>query len=157
MKRIVSVILLAAMVLVVFTACGGSKAADLKAVLSDINSQYADTTASLKELTDVSDLDAYYMIAADDVKQFAAEISTDTSAAPVEIVLVEANDANAAANVQTALERRYNSIVSLYTSYSPEDLAIVEACSVTVSGNYVTMIVAENYSGMMEIVNAAIK
>lgn len=156
MKKIVSVVLLAALVLVVFTGCGGGKEADLKAVLSDINAKYAEA-AALKELTDVSDLDAYYMIAADDVKQFAAEISTDTSAAPVEIVLVEAVDADAVNNVKTALDRRFNSIVALYTSYSPEDLAVVEACEVTTSGNYVTMVVAEDYSGIIEIVNAAIK
>lgn len=157
MKKIVSFVILAAMVLVLLTGCGGGADADLKAVLSDINAQYSDDAVEFKELTEVDDLDAYYMISPDDVKQFAAQISTDTSAAPVEIVLVEAVDSDAADNVATALDRRLSSIVALYTSYSAEELAVVEACAVTREDNYVTMVVSENYDGIMEIVNAAIK
>ncbi len=144
------------MLTLTLAGCSSAKSADLSAVLSDVNAKYSGATDGLRTLTDVSDLDAYYGIAADNVKQFAAEIKTDTSQAPVEIVLVEAVDADAAANVKAALDRRYASIVSLYTSYSPEELSVAEACEVTTSGNYVTMVVAEDYAGIMEIVNAAI-
>ncbi len=157
MKKIICFALLSVMMLVMFAGCGEAADADLKAVLSDINAQYSDSSVEFKELTSVDDLNVYYMIAPEDVKQFAAQISTDTSAAPVEIVLVEAVDETAAQNVKTALDRRFNSIVALYTSYSAEELAIVNACEVTQSGNYVTMVVADNYDGIMSIVNEAIQ
>ena len=156
----IAIIILAVVIAVVLIAAlaGCSSAqADLSSVLNDINTNHADATEGLKQLTDVSDLDAYYSISADDVKQFAAEIKTDTSQAPVEIVLVEAAGSDSVENVRTALERRLQSIISLYTSYSPEELDLVKDCEVTVSGNYVTMVVAEDYDGIMEIVNKAVK
>ncbi len=157
MRKICAFILLISILLFAMTGCGSAKSVDLKTVLSDINTQFSDAVDGLKELSDVSELQACYSISPDDVKQFAAEIRTDSSQAPVEIVLVEAASTDAADNVKTALDRRYGSIVNLYASYSPEQLALAKECEVTAVGNYVTMVVAENYSGIMEIVDAAIK
>lgn len=156
MKRIITATMAALILVMAFAGCG-AKNADLKSVLSDINSKYADATAGLKELTEVEDLDKYYAISVDDVKQFAAEINPDTSTAPVEIVLVEAVDKTASDNVKSALDARYQSIYSLYSSYSADQVELVKKCKVTQSGNYVTMVVASDYDGIMETVNAAIK
>ena len=143
------------MVITYFSGCT-TKEADLTGVLNDINSSFSDATKSLAELTDVNDLNTYYEISVDDVKQFAAEINTDASTAPVEIVLVEAVDSTAAESVKTQLEHRFNAIYGLYSSYSAEQFDMVKDCGVTQSGNFVTMIVAENYSEMIKIVNEAI-
>ena len=143
------------MVITYFSGCT-AKEADLTSVLSDINSSFSDATSNLTQLTDVADLNTYYEISADDVKQFAAEINTDASTAPVEIVLVEAVDSTAAESVKTHLEHRYNAIYGLYSSYSAEQFDMVKDCGVTQSGNFVTMIVAKDYSEMIKVVNAAI-
>lgn len=156
MKRFITATMAALILVLAFAGCG-AKAADLKTVMSDVNAKYADATKGLKELTDVEDLDKYYAISTADVKQFAAEINPDTSTAPVEIVLVEAVDKTAADNVKKALDVRYQSIYSLYSSYSAEQVELVKACGVTQSGNFVTLVVAENYDGIMEVVNAAVK
>ena len=131
------------------------KTADLKAVLSEINTKFASSTGNLRELTDTAELEKYYSIPADVVKQFGAEISADTNA-PVEIILVEANDESRVEKVKKALDIRYNSIYNIYASYSAEQLETVKACKVTVSGNYVTLVVAPEYEKIMEVVNAAI-
>lgn len=156
MKRFITATMAALIFVLAFAGCG-SNSADLKKVMSDINSKYSDSTGGLKELTEVADLDKYYTISADDVKQFAAEINPDTSSAPVEIVLVEAKDKTASDNVKKALDSRFQSIKSTYASYSPKEVELVNKCSVTQNGNYVTMVVASDYDGIMEIVNAAIK
>ena len=156
MKRFITATMAALIFVLAFAGCG-AKNADLKNVMKDINSKYTDATGGLKELTEVADLDKYYMISADDVKQFAAEINPDTSSAPVEIVLVEAKDKTASDNVKKALDARFQSIKSTYASYSPQEVELVNKCGVTQSGNYVTMVVADDYDGIMEIVNAAIK
>ncbi len=156
MKRIITATMAALILVLAFAGCG-AKSVDLKTVMSDVNSKYSDATTGLKELSDVSDLDKYYSISADNVKQFAAEINPDTSTAPVEIVLVEAVDQTAAEKVKKALDIRYQSIYSMYSSYSSEHVELVKACKVTQNGNFVTMVIAENYDGIMEIVNAAIK
>lgn len=156
MKRFITATMAALIFVLAFAGCG-SKSADLKKVLGDINSKYSDATKGLKELTETKDLDNYYMIPEKYVKQFAAEINPDTSTAPVEIVLVEANDKEGADEVKKALDTRFQSVKSTYASYSPQEVERVNKCSVTQSGNFVTLVVADDYDGIMEIVNAAIK
>ncbi len=155
MKRFFTIVLSALIMVACFAGCG-AKEADLSNVLKDINSSFSNSTKNLKELKDVSDLNTYYEISEDEVKQFAAEINPDTSTAPVEIVLVEAKDSDAAESVKTKLERRYNTIYSLYSSYSAEQFDMVKDCKVTQSGNFVTMIVAEDYNDIIKMVNEAI-
>ncbi len=128
---------------------------DLKNVLSDINTQYADVTGNLRELSDVAELEKYYAVPTGAVKQFGAEIGSDTNA-PVEIVLIEANDEASAEQIKQKMDIRYNSIYSMYASYSAEQLDTVKACKVEVNGNFVTMVVAPDYEGIMNIVNKAI-
>lgn len=153
MKKLVSLICAAIICAAVFAGCGGSKEADLKSVLSTINSE---NSLSLQALESTDDLSKYYSISADDVKQFAAEIDSNNNA-PVEIVLVEANDADAATRVEASLSQRYNSIISQYASYTPDKLDMVKACKVTKDGNYVSLIVAENADKMLETFNSNIK
>ena len=156
MKKPISLLLLTLLLPVLMIGCGSRKAVDLTALLSDIDSTVGVAENEMKTLTDVSDLDVYYGIAEDDVKQFAAQIRNDSSTAPVEIVLVEAVDVDAAERVNTALQRRYHSIVSTYASYSPEQLSMAKECGVTVSGNYVMMAVSDHYDEMMKIINASL-
>ncbi len=153
MKRIISILCLAVICLAAFAGCSANTNANLQNVLEEINSKY--DTAGLEKITDVNDLNTYYQIKADDVKQFAAEISS-SSDSPVEIVMVEANDATAAQNVTTQLTNRYNSIYSQYASYSPDQLDMVKACKVTTDGNFVSLIVSKDSAGMLDIYYNAI-
>ena len=156
MKKTISLLLLVLLMPVLMIGCGSQKAVDLSALMSDIDLSVGISADEMKTLTDVSDLDVYYGIAEDDVKQFAAQIRSDSSTAPVEIVMIEAVDADAAERVNTALERRYHSIVSTYASYSPEQLAMAQECGVTVSGNFVVMAVSEHYDEIMKIFDDAV-
>lgn len=152
MKKIISMITAVVMCLAIFAGCSGASV-DLNKVMTDINSQF---NLELRELTDVEDLKTYYSIESEDVKQFAAEINADNNSA-VEIVLVEAVDAEAADRISQALTTRYNSIYSQYASYSADKLSIVENSKVTQDSNYVTMIVAENSADMLDVFYGYIK
>jgi hypothetical protein len=158
MKKIVSIFMVALMIFTVgvFAGCSGSKDVDLKSVLSDINSKYSSSTSGLTELDDVSDLNKYYQISTDDVKQFAAEITSDSSQAPIEIIMIEANDSDSASSVKSALDSRYQTIYSQYASYSAEQFEMVKNCEVTTNGNFVIMVVSEDYDGIMSVINEAI-
>ncbi|MGN1130855.1 MAG: DUF4358 domain-containing protein [Ruminococcus sp.] len=158
MKKIISLSLVALLILsaCLMGGCGGSKEADLNAVLADINTSFEDATSGLAQLESVDDLNKYYMIDTSTVKQFAAEITSDKAKAPVEIVLVEANDAEGAKAIETVLNQRYQQICNTYSSYSPEEYEMAKNCGVTASGNYVTMIIAEDYDGILAKVNEAI-
>ncbi|MEE0913875.1 MAG: DUF4358 domain-containing protein [Ruminococcus sp.] len=146
MKKVVSLATALVLCLAIFAGCG-AKEVNLSEVIEKINSDYS---LSLQTLESADDLNTYYSIETADVKQFAAEIDSNNDA-PVEIVLVEAVDSSAADRIESALTSRYNAIVSQYSSYTPEKLSMVEACKVTKDGNFVSMIVADNASEMLNI------
>ena len=146
MKKLISLAALFILCLAILTGCG-AKEVNLNEVMDKINSDFS---LSLRVLESADDLNTYYSIETADVKQFAAEIDANNDA-PVEIVLVEAVDADAATRVETALTTRYNAIVNQYSSYTPEKLDMVQACKVTKDDNYVTMIVADNASEILNV------
>jgi len=146
MKKFFSIAIALVLSLTIFTGCG-AKEVKLTEVMNKLNSDFS---LSLRVLESVDDLNTYYSIDTADVKQYAAEIDSNNDA-PVEIVLVEAVDADAATRVETALTTRYNAIVNQYSSYTPEKLDMVQACKVTKDDNYVTMIVADEATDMLNV------
>lgn len=154
MKKIISLFCAAVMCLCVFGGCT-TKEANLSQVLDEINSVY--NVSGLTKITDTNDLKAYYQIEPEDVKQFAAEISENTSAVPFEVVLVEAVDSTAAQNIISKLSNRYNAIYNMYASYDTNQLDIIKNCTVTSDGNYVTLIVGEDAQSMLDIFYSYIK
>lgn len=152
MKKIVVIALAAIMCFAALAGCG-SKEVKLDEVLSEMNSTY---NLSLKTLETTDELNKYYNINPDSVKQFAAEIDSNSNA-PVEIVLVEAVDNDAAAEIETALASRYNSIISQYASYNSDKLDMVKGCEVTKEGNFLSLIIADDARDMVEDFKKKIK
>lgn len=152
MKKVISLVSAIVLCLAIFAGCG-AKEVKLDEVMDKINSDFS---LSLKKVEDTDELNGYYSIEPTDVKQFAAEIDSNSDA-PVEIVLVEAVDAAAADRVEKALTVRYNSIYSMYSSYSADQLNMVKACKVTKDGNFVSMIVADKASEMLDVFYEAVK
>ena len=146
MKKVISIVSAFVLCLAIFTGCG-AKEVKLSEVMDKINSDFS---LSLQKLESADELNTYYSIDTADVKQFAAEIDPNNNA-PVEIVLIEAVNADAASRVETALTTRYNAIYSQYSSYTPEQLDMVKACKVTKDGNFVSMIVADKGADMLNV------
>lgn len=152
MKKVISIVSAFVLCLAIFTGCG-AKEVKLSEVMDKINSDFS---LSLQKLDSADELNTYYSIDTADVKQFAAEIDPNNNA-PVEIVLIEAVDADAATRVESALTTRYNAIYSQYSSYTPEQLDMVKACKVTKDGNFVSMIVADKGSEMLDVFYSYVK
>ena len=152
MKKVISIVSAFVLCLAIFTGCG-AKEVKLSEVMDKINSDFS---LSLQKLESADELNRYYSIDTADVKQFAAEIDPNNNA-PVEIVLIEAVDADAATRVESALTTRYNAIYSQYSSYTPEQLDMVKACKVTKDGNFVSMIVADKGSEMLDVFYSYVK
>ena len=140
------------MCLAAFAGCG-SKEVDLKKAMETLNTKYS---LSLDSIASADDLNKYYQVKKDDVKQFAAEKNKDTNS-PVEVILVEAKDKDAASNVEKALQKRLNSVTNIYTSYDKDNVAMVKACKVTNENNIVTLIIAKDAEKMLETFNESIK
>lgn len=148
MKKLLTFAVALALCFSVLVGCGTdsvNKDVNLNNVMTEINSDY---NLSLDTLSSVEELNTYYSINTEDVKQFAAEIDS-TNDAPKEIVMVEAVDADAASRVEEALTSRLNSVMATYNSYSPEQVNMVKACKVTKDGNFVSLIVADKAPDML--------
>ncbi len=152
MKKVISLATALVLCLAVFVGCG-AKDVNLSDAMTKINSEYM---ISLQKLSDTDELNKYYNIDTADVKQFAAEIDSNNDA-PVVVILIEAVDSSAADRIESALTTYYNSMVSTYGSYTPEKLDMVKACKVTKDGNFVSLIVSDDASGMLDIYNSYIK
>ena len=146
MKRIFAVAVALVLCLSLLSGCG-SKDVNLNDVMTKLNSDFS---LSLQTLSSADELNTYYSISTDDVKQFAAEIDS-TNDAPKEIILIEATDADAATRVEEALTTRLNSIMATYNSYSPDQVDMVKACKVTKDGNFVSLIVADKAPDMLNV------
>ena len=146
MKRIFAVAVALVLCLSLLAGCG-SKDVNLNDVMTKLNSDFS---LSLQTLSSADELNTYYSISTDDVKQFAAEIDS-TNDAPKEIILIEATDADAATRVEEALTNRLNSIMATYNSYSPDQVDMVKACKVTKDGNFVSLIVADKAPDMLNV------
>ena len=152
MKKVLSIVSAFVLCLAIFAGCG-AKEVKLSEVMDKINSDFS---LSLQTLKSADELNRYYSIDTADVKQFAAEIDPNNNA-PVEIVLIEAVNADAATRVEKALTTRYNAIYSQYSSYTPEQLDMVKACKVTKDGNFVSMIVADKGADMLNVFYSYVK
>lgn len=154
MKKFIALIMLVVLVFTL-TACGGKKtetaaAADLPAVMEKF--AMGEEMLALESI----DLMDNYGIAAEDVKQFAAAVST-TGVNCDEVVMIEATSAEAAARVKSALDNRYQAKLIETENYLPDEHAIIKTCSVTTNGNYVAMIVAPNAEALVKTYNESFK
>ena len=152
MKKLISILLL---VVLVCTLCACGKKETVKnANLAEVMAKFTFDGEMLSlEATDLLDL---YGIDSADIKQHAAAVNTSGIDCD-EVVLVEAKDADAAKRVKTALDNRYQAKLNETQNYLPDEYAVIKTCSVSVSGNYVAMIVAPNAADLVKIYNESFK
>ena len=153
MKRLLSLVLAFMLVLGV-TACGSKKSVELKPLMDTINSTYGLT--DLKTIDDTDSLNRYYQVAADSVKQFAAELPTSSKDFN-EIILIEAADENAAAQIKTQLDARLRSQLSNAKSYNAEQVSMIEACETKQNGNYVYLVIGDKHDEINATIAEALK
>ncbi len=149
MRKSVSVISVLICLIMVFAlfACGQSAPKDviLSDVLSSVNAEFDVAESDMLTIEDKDTLELYYNIAPADVKQFAAETTLNSATDITEFIFVEAVDSDAAKRVYDALDVRYHSQRDLCASYSADLLAIVNECSVEQNGNFVCLIMTDDF------------
>ena len=124
----------------------GGSAVDLAALSSQLKSE--------NNISDSVDLtsDAIvkgYGVSADQIKSAAGFSASSGAAFPEEIVMVEAVDETAAADVKTKMDEHLKSIADQAASYDPDSLELAENCTVVQDGVYVGMFFTQNYDAMV--------
>ena len=154
MKRILTILTAALLILAICTACGSKKSTDLKALLDEINTAYG--FSDMKTVEDTDSLNRYYQVEADSVKQFAAELPASSKDFN-EIILIEAVDENAAAQIKTQLDNRLRSQLSNAKSYNAEQVSMIESCETKQNGNYVYLVIGDKHAEIENTVAEALK
>lgn len=155
MKRILTIVVAAVLVLATLTACGGAKNVELNELMKKINDTYGLT--GLTAVEDADNLNRYYRTPKEDVKQFAAEFTKAASDGYTEVVLIEAVDADAAGRVKAQLEARRNSQLSDAKSYNAEQVSMIEACSVKEKGSFVWLVISDKQADINAEIEKALK
>lgn len=106
---------------------------------------------------DTAALTNVYGIAAEDVANSASFTASSGGAFPQEVVMVQAKDATAAANVQSKLTNRLSEIAKQASSYDPDSQALAEKCTVVTNGVYVALFFSTNYDKMVSDFNSAVQ
>ena len=75
---------------------------------------------------------------------------------PEEVVMVQAVDEAAAADIAAKLEGRLSSIADQAASYDPASLELAENCDVIVSGVYVGLFFSNHYDAMVSAFQSAV-
>ena len=113
------------------------------------------------ELTDVLDVETeglnnLYGITADQVASSASFNAASGAAFPQEIVMIQAVDEAAAADLAGKLESRLSNIAEQAASYDPESLELAENCPVVTDGVYVGMFFSSHYDDMAAAFQSAL-
>lgn len=120
---------------------------DLTEVRSALISAQGTNEAYLLETDALKNL---YGIEAEDVRQ-SASYATMAGTFPDEVILVQAVDEKAAERIQTSLETRLDEVKVQSQTYDPENYAAAMACSVSVDGTYVALILSPQQELLQEV------
>lgn len=107
--------------------------------------------AGITDYIDVpaENLSSVYGIDAAQVVSAAAFNAMTGGAFPEEVVMVQAADEAAAADVAAKLEAKLDAIAQQAASYDPDSLELAENCDVVIDGVYVGLFFTQHYDAMV--------
>ena len=153
MKKNIAFFLIGCLIFLAACSSNSVKKVDLNNLMAKIKSDI--NNSNMIDLGK-DDFMNYYGINADELVQFSAIIN-GTGVDVDEIVLIEAKDSAASADIKTKLDARYQSKINEAANYNAEGLAIIKKGKVQVNGNYVSLLVTTNIDKILEDYNNAFK
>ena len=114
--------------------------------------------AGITDYIDVpaENLSSVYGIDAAQVVSAAAFNAMTGGAFPEEVVMVQATDEAAAADVAAKLEAKLDAIAQQAASYDPDSLQLAENCDVVTDGVYVGLFFTQHYDAMVSAFQSAV-
>ena len=151
MKKI-ALLLVAAMLACMMTACGGKEEThDFE--VTELAKELRESIEYEDELTESRDAVFYMIYGVDEsiVKNQSSYFSTN--ATTEEISVVECVDKDAAETVKKAFEERVKYQKATFESYAPEEVDRLDKALITVMGNYAVLCVTADVDRAMEIID----
>ena len=82
---------------------------------------------------------------------------TTSSTEFCEVIIVEAVDGDAADRVLTQLSNHLDTQINTAKSYSQDQLALVESCSAMQNKNFVFLVISDQASAIVDVIDSATK
>lgn len=153
MKKRLSVLLLAAFMMLILTACGENT----KDITVDVTKLCDDLKATVTsgELATVSaDLQSStYFFELAKVEESAAALSSGASAC--EVAIVKCKESSYVSEVKELFETRVKNQSALFADYNAPEVAKLDAALIKTSGNYVVLCVTDDTKKAEEILKEA--
>lgn len=154
LKRIVSGLLLSALIAVTASSCGQSVTVDVEVAADTLyrNITFEDTM----EPMDSSMLSSIYSdIQSDDVVKSKVYVSSTATAE--EIAVFEAKDSAAASRLETIVNTRVQEQKDIYADYAPLEVSRLEKAVIRKEGNYLFFCVAADKDKVESEIDALLK
>ena len=94
-----------------------------------------------------------YGISDEDVAESACYMTMD-GVFPQEVIMIKAQNEDAASRIAACLERRIDEVKIQSENYDPENYALAQKCKVVTRGLYVTMFLSPYFDEMTQIFNS---
>lgn len=155
--RFIPLLLLAALLCVSFSGCGGNKPREVSSTVPEIYSKLV-ATGHLPAMTPVSerDMGEIYGIDTEKIRQSAFYLSENYSVLADEVAIFEAVDEAYAEEVLGILQARLKSKADVAATYSPEEYAKIMKTTAYRVGSYVYFVVCDEYDALMNIMRSEI-
>lgn len=154
MKKKFSILLLAALMALVLTACGGGKTKDISVDVTKLCEDLQATVTSGSLATVSADLQAStYFFDLEKVEESAAALSSGASAC--EVAIVKCKDSSYASEVKGLFETRVKNQSTLFADYNAPEVAKLDAALIKTAGNYVVLCVTDDTKKAEEILKEA--
>lgn len=163
MKKLVKTMVLAACLLLalgLFSSCEGSKSEArcdeaVKAVLEQFSTSPMDTTISLGEDVYADNFERLYNFSIKKIDGGTIAYAADGGKAD-EISIVRAGDSADVSEIKKYMEARLEKRLHDFQNYKPEEVYKLEKASVTVSKNYVFLVISDQADEMITAIKGVL-
>lgn len=152
MKKMLKRLLIAASAAAVLL-CGCTRnAAEVNIPVSDISSKLIDELTWVDSLRQIDDsvIDKFYGFDTSKLEAYEVYVS-DSGSTAEEIAVVKMSDSSVKSDVTAAMEKRVEKQKKQFENYMPEEMFKLENALISEQGNYVILVVADEFEQAEEI------
>lgn len=154
MKKRLSVLLFAVLMIFVLTACGGKKEKDINVDITKLCEELQTTVTSGSLATVTPELQAStYFFDLSKVEESAAALNSGANAC--EVAIVKCKDTDYTSEVKSLFETRVKNQSALFADYAAGEVAKLEAALIKTAGKYVVLCVTDDAKKAEELLKEA--
>lgn len=157
-KKAIAALLTATLLVTMLAGCQSSSVLDFNELYTSLANANLFEGSNMTKMGQQA-LDNFYYIDEADLKDgnyliYFAETSTGKAD---EVAMFEASDESKVVTIQSLIQDRINDLKIRFESYAPDEMPKLENAVVKTKGNYVVMVICQDYEKAAKIVDEALQ